>query len=69
VQPSYVSRVYTAEAHRGQGLARALMTRLLADNRARGARWSVLTASQMGEPLYARLGYRALGTILIFEAL
>lgn len=24
--------------------------------------------SQMGEPLYRRLGYRALGTILIFEA-
>jgi hypothetical protein len=28
----------------------------------------VLTASRMGEPLYARLGYRALGSILIFEA-
>jgi GNAT superfamily N-acetyltransferase len=65
---SYVSRVYTAEAHRGQGRARALMARLLADDRARGARWSVLMASRMGEPLYARLGYRALGTILIFEA-
>jgi GNAT superfamily N-acetyltransferase len=65
---SYVSRVYTAETHRGQGLARALMARLLADERARGARWSVLTASRMGEPLYRRLGYRALGTILIFEA-
>ena len=60
---SYVSRVYTAEAHRGQGFARALMARLLADDHARGARWSVLT-----EPLYRRLGYRALGTILIFEA-
>lgn len=65
---SYVSRVYTAETHRGQGLARALMLRLLADDRARGARWSVLTASRMGELLYARLGYQALGTILIFEA-
>jgi GNAT superfamily N-acetyltransferase len=66
---SYVSRVYTAEIHRGQGLARALMARLLADDRTSGARWSVLTASRMGEPLYARLGYRALGTIFIFEAL
>jgi GNAT superfamily N-acetyltransferase len=65
---SYVSRVYTAEAHRGRGLARALMARLLADDVAEGARWSVLTASRMGEPLYARLGYRALGTILIFKA-
>jgi GNAT superfamily N-acetyltransferase len=65
---SYVSRVYTAGTHRGQGLAWALMARLLADDRASGARWSVLTASRMGEPLYARLGYRALGTILIFKA-
>lgn len=64
---SYVSRVYIAEAWRGQGLARALMARLLADDIARGARWSVLTASRMGEWLYAGLGYRALGTILIFE--
>jgi GNAT superfamily N-acetyltransferase len=66
-QHSYVSRVYVAEAWRGQGLARALMARLLADDSARGARWSVLTASRMGERLYAGLGYRALGTILIFE--
>lgn len=64
---SYVSRVYTAEAHRGQGVARALMGRLLADDIARGARWSVLTASRMGEPLYVRLGYRPLGTIHIFD--
>ncbi len=64
---SYVSRVYVAEAWRGQGLARALMARLLADDIARGARWSVLTASRMGERLYTRLGYRALGAILIFE--
>lgn len=66
-QHSYVSRVYVAEAWRGQGLARALMARLLADDIARGARWSVLTASRMGERLYRGLGYRALGTILLFE--
>lgn len=64
---SYVSRIYVAEAWRGQGLARALMARLLADDIARGARWSVLTASRMGARLYAGLGYRSFGTILIFE--
>lgn len=64
---SYVSRVYTAETHRGQGLARALMVRILADDRDQGIRWSVLTASGMGERLYRWLGYQALGTILIFE--
>jgi GNAT superfamily N-acetyltransferase len=64
---SYISRVYTAETHRGQGLARALMARIRADDIARGARWSVLTASGMGERLYLSLGYRPLGTIHIFE--
>jgi ribosomal protein S18 acetylase RimI-like enzyme len=62
----YVSRVYTAEAYRRRGLARALMRRLLADEQERGARWSVLTASGMGQGLYAELGYRALATIHIF---
>jgi GNAT superfamily N-acetyltransferase len=64
---SYVSRVFTAESHRRRGLAHALMRRILADDIDRSARWSVLTASGMGEQLYTRLGYRSLGTIHIFE--
>lgn len=64
---SYVSRVYTAETRRGQGLARALMLQLLADEAARGARWNVLTATEMGRQLYTSLGYRPLGSVLIFE--
>jgi GNAT superfamily N-acetyltransferase len=63
---SYVSRVYTAEEYRGHGLATALMLQLLIDDDARGVRWSVLTATSAGEGLYARLGYRSLGRILIF---
>ncbi|MGQ9547313.1 MAG: GNAT family N-acetyltransferase [Roseiflexus sp.] len=57
-QHIYVSRVYVAGARRGQGLARALMARLLSDDIARGARWSVLTTSRMGERLYAERGRR-----------
>jgi GNAT superfamily N-acetyltransferase len=64
---SYVSRVYTADAYRRRGLALTLMRQILADDMARGARWSVLTASAMGESLYTKLGYRSLGTIHIFE--
>ncbi len=63
---SYVSRVFVATAQRGNGLAHALMARLLADDCARGAVWSVLTATAMGHRLYDRLGYRDYGTILIF---
>lgn len=65
---SYVSRVYTAEAYRRRGFAAQLMQRLLADDIARGAHWSILSASRQGQALYTRLGYRALGTILIFES-
>jgi hypothetical protein len=43
------------------------MRRLLADDVARGAQWSVLTASAMGTKLYAELGYQTLGGIHIFE--
>lgn len=64
---SYVSRVFTASAYRRRGLAHALMRRLLADDVARGAQWSALTASAMGTKLYAELGYQTLGSIHIFE--
>lgn len=63
----FASRVFTSAAYRRRGLARALMLRLLEDERERGASWSVLTASQAGGPLYAGLRYRALGTLQIFE--
>lgn len=64
---SYVSRIYTAGAYRRRGLARILMQRLLADDRARGAHWSILTASTMGSRLYEDLGYRSLGSIHVFH--
>jgi len=48
-------------------MARVLMALLLADDIARIARWRVLLASRLGERLYAGLGYRSLGTTLIFE--
>jgi GNAT superfamily N-acetyltransferase len=44
--------------HRGGGVARALMTTLLATA---SERPSVLTATAAGEPLYARLGYDVAG--------
>jgi GNAT superfamily N-acetyltransferase len=63
----YVSRIFTGEAFRRRGMARALMLRLLRDEAARGAQWSILTASGMGAGLYAGLGYQRLGMIHIFE--
>lgn len=49
-------RIVTAEAHRRRGLGRALMA-ALGDARPAGAR-QILTATAMGEALYATLGWR-----------
>ena len=63
-----VSRIYTAESYRRRGLARALMLQLLVDQVAHGRRWSVLTASSLGQGVYEALGYRTLGMIHVYEA-
>jgi ribosomal protein S18 acetylase RimI-like enzyme len=63
----YVTAIHTHEAYRQRGLARAVMLHLLAEGARTGATWSVLTSSVAGEILYQRLGYTALGSLLIFE--
>jgi GNAT superfamily N-acetyltransferase len=59
--------VATAEQARGRGLASGLMTQALLDARERGCQTSSLQATAMGEPVYARLGYRRLGTLEMWE--
>lgn len=56
----YVALVATAEAHRKQGYAEAVMRRALdAAARASGLSRTVLHASEAGFPLYKTMGYRA----------
>jgi ribosomal protein S18 acetylase RimI-like enzyme len=59
--------VATAPEARGRGLATELMTRALADGRARGCRTTSLQATKAGYPIYARLGYRDCGRIQMWE--
>lgn len=59
--------VATVPEARGQGLAAGLMRRALADGRARGCEVSTLQATQLGRPVYERLGYRGFGTIEMWE--
>lgn len=58
-----VWNVGTRPRYRRQGYAAALMAALLADLRAQGVTTSALLASRDGYPLYARLGYRRIGTV------
>jgi GNAT superfamily N-acetyltransferase len=64
---AHVTLVGTLEAARGRGLATLLLRRALADARDRGCTTTTLVATKMGRPVYARLGYRDLGRIQMWE--
>jgi GNAT superfamily N-acetyltransferase len=59
--------VATRKAARGRGLAGALMAHAVADARERGRTTSTLQATDLGRPVYERLGYRSLGEIQMWE--
>jgi ribosomal protein S18 acetylase RimI-like enzyme len=58
-----LSFVATQVAARGQGLASRLVLRALHDAAERGAHAAVLQATPMAVGLYARLGFRRVGTL------
>lgn len=57
----------TVPEARGRGLVSGLLRRALLDARARGCLTSTTQATAMGRPIYARLGYRALGPLEMWE--
>ena len=59
--------VATLPQARGRGLASALVRHALRAARARGCDSASLEGSKMGEPVYARLGYRTLGRLRMYE--
>jgi len=59
--------VATLPHARGKGLASALMSHALADGRERGRTTSTLQATDLGRPVYERLGYRSIGEIQMWE--
>jgi len=63
---SWVSNMYVDRSWRRRGIGRAMLRRLLRDDRATGARAAVLSASQAGAKLYESVGYREIGRLLLF---
>lgn len=53
----YVLNVYVEYAHRGRGVARALMAAADAEFRRRGLGYAILHATAAGRPLYERIGW------------
>jgi len=63
---TWCSDMYVDPSHRRRGIGRALLSKMLRDDRARGSRCSVLAATQAGALLYPGMGYEQIGTLLIF---
>lgn len=63
-----VYNVGTHPEHRRQGVAIALMRRVLDDARARGHETCVLQSSSSGVALYGRLGFRRIGSYTIYTS-
>jgi GNAT superfamily N-acetyltransferase len=62
-----VEMVAVVPEARGRGIAGNLLAHALADAAERGLETSTLVATKMGRPVYERLGYRAFGTLQMWE--
>ncbi len=63
---SWCSNMYVKPEFRRRGIARAMLCRMLRDDRASGARSAVLLASHTGARLYPVVGYRQIGTLYLY---
>ena len=66
VGATWCADMHVTPSHRRRGIGQALLHRMLRDDRARGSKCSVLTASHTGALLYPRVGYERIGTLLMF---
>jgi GNAT superfamily N-acetyltransferase len=65
-EATWCSNMYVKEPFRRRGIARAMLSRMLRDDRAAGAERAVLLASHAGAKLYPVVGYEQIGTLLLF---
>jgi GNAT superfamily N-acetyltransferase len=63
---SWVSNIFTTPKFRRRGIARALLARLLRDDRARGLRRSVLLSSHTGALLYEAVGFERIAKAYLY---
>src|SRR4029079_5691483 len=66
VGATWCADMYVDPSHRRRRIGQALLGRMLRDDRARGSKASVLTASHTGALLYPRVGYELIGTLFMF---
>ena len=66
VGATWCADMHVSPSHRRRGIGQALLSRMLRDDRTRGSKCSVLTASHTGALLYPRVGYERIGTLFMF---
>jgi len=65
----WCSKMHVLPAFRRHGIARAMLSRMLKDDRRAGAQSSILTSSHVGALLYPLLGYEHLATLYVYKLL
>ena len=63
---TWCQNMFVVAEYRRRGIARAMLCRMLRDDRAHGATMAVLTASHTGARLYPLVGYRQIGLLLAY---
>jgi GNAT superfamily N-acetyltransferase len=63
---AWCTNMFVAPEYRRRGIAKALMTKMLQDDRRAGAQANVLLASHAGAKLYPVVGYKQIGTLFMF---
>ncbi len=63
----WCSNMHVLPAYRRRGIARAMLSRMLRDDRQAGAKANVLTSSHVGAMLYPLLGYERLATLYVYK--
>jgi ribosomal protein S18 acetylase RimI-like enzyme len=66
-EDAFVTMVATVPHQRGNRLASTLLAHALHDAKTRGMATTSLQASKLGQSIYARLGYRELGEVHLYE--
>lgn len=62
----WVANMEVIASHRRRGIGKAMLAKMLRDDRTSGIEQSVLTASHTGALLYPRVGYEQIGLLLAF---
>ncbi len=63
---TWCADMYVMPEFRRRGIARAMMAQMLRDDRAHGSELAVLTSSHTGAKLYPLVGYKQIGTLMLY---